>query len=172
MNLPRPKQSLSQELLDDLLRFVRQKFYADSKEDAICFAQDRTRLLRWALLWPASWLNSRGVTLPGERYKQIVTTILMDAVRHGNTTKVHYRPAWLKAVIQRHFAHKGEEYLAEAKSARVMAEHILLTTGKLKIAPAPDPVRELAAAASLLVRANKAKQASFKPSQKEQLNLL
>lgn len=172
MNPPRPKQSVSQELLDDLLRFVRQKFYADSGEDAKCFAQDRTRLLRWALLWPASWLDTRGVTLPGERYKQIVTHILMEAIRHGNTTKVKYRPAWLQAVIQRHFAMHGEEYLAEAKSARTMAEHVLLVTGKLKVASGPDPVRELAAAASLLVRANKAKKAQFKPSQKEQLNLL
>jgi hypothetical protein len=171
MNPPRPKQSLSQELLDDLLRFVRQKFYAESGDDAKCFAQDRARLLKWAILWPASWLNNRGLTLPGDRYKQILTTILLEAVRHGNTTKVNYRPAWLKAVIQRHFAIHGEEYLAEAKSARTMAEHILLTTGKLKVTPGPDPVRELAAAASLL-RTKRPVQTAVKAAKKDQLTLL
>jgi len=153
----RPKQPTPKELTDDLLDFLERKFYAG---EPIEFRKDRTRLLKWAVLWPASWLNKRGVTLPADRYKDIFTSIFMDALRFG-TEKVRYRPAWLKMVIQSHFEHHGEEIYMEAKSARSLAEHVLLAAGKPASAPQDDSVRQLALANSLLRPARKA--AKLKP---------
>jgi len=149
MNPARPKQTTSQELLDDLLRFVGQKFYTD---DYKAFAQDRQHLLKWVILWPAGWFNKRGVTVTGERYKKIFTDVMLNAVRHGNTNQINYRPAWLKMVIQSHFAVHGEEYYAEAKNVRNLAEHAMLVVGKAVGASQPDPVKELATAHALLAR--------------------
>lgn len=94
----RPKQITSQELRADLLKFVRLKFY---ENDPISFIKDQKRLLSWVILYPAGWLNRRGVTVPGDRYKKIITDILMQAVQHGNTARIRYTPAWLKMVLQR-----------------------------------------------------------------------
>jgi hypothetical protein len=166
---PRPKQTVAQDLLDSLLNLIRNKFYATSGDDARAFAQDRARLLKWVIFMPASWLNKRGITLPADRYKKIFSDIILEAVRHGNTSKVRYRPAWLAHVFQTHFAIHGEEYYAEGKSARALADHILLTAGSLaKAAPAaPDPIAELAAASALLARSRPQK----KPRAKESSNL-
>ncbi|HEV2329201.1 MAG TPA: hypothetical protein VGY56_10475 [Verrucomicrobiae bacterium] len=158
---------MAHDLRDSLLNLIRSKFYAESGDDAICFAQDEKRLLAWVILWPAGWLNGRGVTLSAERYKKIFTDIILDAVRFGNTSKVRYRPAWLKHVMQTHFAIHGEEYYTEAKNARAQAEHALLMLGKLQVRPEADPVRELAAAGALLARSKPAK----RPRVKETANL-
>jgi hypothetical protein len=119
----RPGQITSQELRDDLLQFVRLKFY---ENDPIQFVKDQKHLLSWVILYPAGWLIGKGVTLPGERYKKILTDILLEAVRHGNTGRIRYTPAWLRQVIQSHFRAHGEEYYNEAKSARNLAEAVLL----------------------------------------------
>jgi hypothetical protein len=176
MNPPRPKQSLSQELLDDLLRLLWQKFYAgDPGGDSVaakCFAQDRSRLLGWVILWPARFMSGKGFTVTGARYKQIFSNIIMEAVRHGNTTRLGYRPAWLKTVLQSHFKKHWEEYYAEAKAVGIQAEHALLMLGKLQVRPEGDPVRTLAEAGALLARSKPVKRASDKPARKDQLSLL
>jgi len=101
------------------------------------------------ILWPASWFNKKGVTVPADRYKKIVTDILMTAVQLGNTEAIRYRPAWLMKVIQSHFTIHGDEYYEEAKSIRNLTDHALLFAGKAAVR-APDPVGELAAACRLL----------------------
>lgn len=155
--MDRPKQITSQELRDDLLQFIRQKFY---EADYVSFYKDTRLLLKWVVLWPASWFNKRGVTIPAARYKEILTGILMTAVRLGNTGAIRYRPAWLMKVVQSHFAIHGDEYYEAAKSIRNLAEHALLVAGKAA-QRAPDPVGELAAANRLLKPANRR---SLKPS--------
>lgn len=164
----RPKQITSQELRDDLLRFVEQKFYPG---EAVEFAKDHSRLLQWVILWPASWLNQRGVTLPADRYREIFTKVFMQAVQLGATDKIRYRPAYMKMVIQSHFKIHGEEYYAEAKSARSLAEHALLSVGKVNVA-APDPVREMAKANGLLAASKTRRKASVKAPSNDQLKLI
>jgi len=141
------KQQTSEELRDDLLGFLQRKFYAG---EAVAFAKDRRLLLKWVVLFPAGWLNERGVTLPPERYREVFMKVMLEALTCGNTGAIHYRPAWLAKVIQSHFAVHGEEIYEEAKSARALAEHAVFMLGKLR-KEEPDPVRELARAASLLV---------------------
>jgi len=160
----RPKQPTPQELLDSLLDFLQRKFYQGY---AVTFAKDRPRLLKWVVLWPAAWLNKRGVTLPADRYREIFMTVFMDTLRHGTTEKINYLPAYLATVIQRHFSHHEEEIYDEAKSIRNLVENALAITGKCS-QPAPDPVLDLATAASLL----KPKKRHLSPSKTSQLDLL
>lgn len=160
----RPKQPTPKELTDDLLGFLQRKFY---EGDPKCFAQDRSRLLAWAVLWPAAWLNGKGVSIPTDRYRQIFMSVFMDSIVHG-TSKIHYRPAWLRQVIQSHFRIHGDELYAEAKSARTLVENALALGCKAAVAARPDPIRELALAHSLVVPSKRVK----KPSPNDQLSLL
>ena len=54
------RQPTPSEMTGSLLEFLRVKFY-NQPGDEKRFAQDRSRLLKWVVLWPASWLNARGV---------------------------------------------------------------------------------------------------------------
>jgi hypothetical protein len=168
MRPPRPtfqrKQQTSQDLRDDLMQFIQRKFY---EGHAVQFQKDYRNLLDWVVLWPAKWLIEKGVSLPDDRYRATLMSILMDALRFGNTEVIRYLPAWLGQVIQKHFAIHGDEIYESAKSIRTLAEHALLSAGKAAVAR-PDPVRELAAAARLV----KPTKARSKTAVKEQLSLL
>lgn len=159
-----PKQSTPQELLDQLLDFLERKFYQGYP---VSFSKDRPRLLKMVVLWPAAWLNKRGVTLPAARYREIFMAVFMDGLRFGTGETITYLPGYLAKIIQSHFDHHGDDIYAEAKSVRTLVENALLVAGKASPA-APDPVRELATAARLL----KAKKKAPRPAQKSQLNLL
>lgn len=160
----KPRQSTPQELLDTLLDFLQRKFYP---EHPLNFAKDRPRLLKWVVLWPAAWLNKRGVTLPADRYREIFMTVFMDGLRFGNTGNITYLPAWLAKTIQSHFVHHGDEIYDEAKSMRNLVDHAITVAGR-SVQPTSDPVRDLATAASLL----KPRKRPSKPSRKSQLDLL
>lgn len=141
----RIKQPVSSELSAALLDFVRRKFYLN---DDAAFYQDRRHLMGWVVLWPASWFISKDVSIHGDQYREIFFKVLLQADAH-RSDKIKYRPAWLKSVLQKHFAMHGDEYLDEAKSVRNLAEQVLLMVGHNR-APAPDPVRELATARAIL----------------------
>lgn len=145
--MSRPKQTTSVELRDELLSFLARKFY---EGDPGNYAKDRPRLLKWVILWPATWLNERGITLPPAQYKAKFMEIMMLALQMGNTGKIKYRPGWLMAVIQNHFDHHGDEIYAAAKSARSLADNALAVASRLPEAETSDPTREMANAARLL----------------------
>ena len=161
---PARKQATPVELRDDLLAFLERKFYAGHR---IAFAKDRPRLLAWVVLWPAKWLDDRGVTIPADRYREIFMSVFMDGLRFGNTANITYLPAWLAKVIQSHFACHGDELYNEAKSLRTVLEATTLALGRLA-KPSADPVRDLAQAARLL----KAPKRLQKSPVKQQLTLL
>lgn len=162
--LPQPT---SKELTDACLDFLRRKFYTD---DAKSFAQDRSRLLEWVVLWPASWLNEKGVTIHGDAYREIFFKTFFQADMN-RASRIKYRPAWLCEVIQSHFRIHGEDYYEEAKAVRSLAEHALLVAGKLPTATAPDVTSELALSHRLLLGLKAKKQTSRKSGFKETLNL-
>ena len=164
---PSPKQPTPEDLLAELLRFVEVKFYPG---DPIGFIKDKPRLLDWVILCFAEWLNSRGVTIPPTRYLEIMRDhVLMEALRHGNTGSITYRPAWLRKVIQSHLAVHGDEYYDEAKSMRNLTENALAVAGRF-VQPLPDPIRELATLKRLCQAARQSKQRGSGVN--DQLNLL
>lgn len=163
----RARQQTPQEVRDALLELVQRKFY---EGDWIGFQKEQKDLLRWVILWPASWLNERGVTVPPERYREIVSQVLITAAAFQRG-KIKYRPAYLRHVVQSHFAHHGEEIYGAAKAARSVAEHALMTLGKLPVATPDRLVPEFTAAARLLER-RKPRLTVPKSDVKEQLSLL
>lgn len=146
-NLQRFKQPCPKELTDALLSFLQRKFYIEPGDDKR-FLQDRSRLLAWVVLWPASWLNARGVTLHGDAYREMFFKVMFQADSH-RSDRIKYRPAWLKMVLQSHFKIHGEEYLAEGKNLRNIADHLLLVAGQSR-QPVSDPVRQMADARRIL----------------------
>ena len=146
-NYQRFKQPMPEELTASLLDFLRRKFYTEPGDEKR-FLQDRSRLLSWVVLWPASWLNARGVSIHGDAYRDIFFKVMFQADAH-RSERIKYRPAWLKYVLQSHFRIHGEEFQAEGKNLRNIADHLLLVAGKA-VKPGPDPVREMAAARQIL----------------------
>lgn len=140
-------QQTPKEVLDSLLALVRRKFYEG--DDKGYFA-DKRNLLQWALLWPArEWFKPKDVELPTERYREILASVIIDAAAHVRG-RIHYRPAYLKMVIQSHFAIHGEEYYEEAKSLRAATERALFGLGKLPVSTGPSLVDQFTAASKLL----------------------
>ena len=166
-NFQRLKQPTPKELTDSCLDFLRRKFYNQPGDDR-CFAQDRSRLLSWVVLWPASWLNSRAVTIHGDAYREIFHKVFFQADAH-RSDKIKYRPAWMKMVIQSHFKIHGEEYYNQAKAVRNLVDHTMLIVGHIKT-PAADPVREMANARQILT-SGKPKKSAAQPPVKSQLKL-
>ena len=163
----RLKQPTPKEVTDACLALLRSKFYTAPGDDR-CFFQDRSKLLSWVVLWPASWLDSRGVTIHGDAYREIFFKVFFQAAANM-TSKVKYRPAYLRHVIQSHFKIHGEEYLAEGKNLRNLADHALMIAGRA-VQRQPDPVQEMAKARQILTSL-KPKKAVVKAPLKAQLNL-
>jgi len=161
------KQPTPQEVLDSLLGFVEAKFYRAYR---VNFEKDKPRLLQWVILWPARWFERRGVTVPADRYGEILKGIIQDAHDHGNLDQIKYLPAWLKNVVERHFAHQGDELYEEAKTLRSVVEHNLAVLGRFGVKE-PDVVREFAAADRLLKVARSQKRGKVKPVN-DQLSLI
>jgi len=88
-NVQRISQPTPVELRDACLDLLRRKFYGTTPEEARSFAQDCSRLLAWVVLWPASWLNGRGVTIHGDDYRKIFADVFMQAAAHVES-KVKY----------------------------------------------------------------------------------
>jgi hypothetical protein len=160
----RRRQVTSQEVRDNLLEFIRQKFYPDPGH-WLAFEKDRPRLLQWVVLWPARWLDDRGVSLPAERFQELVVGALMEGLRHGATGEIRYLPAWLGRVVQSHFTVREDAIYAEAKAVSLALSGVMSGLAAVSAASrAPDPVREMAVAAGLLKARTKAR-AERKPEQ-------
>lgn len=164
------KQPTPKELTDACLEILRSKFYGRSPEEMKAFAQDRMRLLKWVVLWPAAWLNDKAVTIHGDKYREIFVKVFIQAATHVES-KVKYRPAYLRQVIQSHFKIHGEAYYEEAKAVRSLADQALLLVGKMPVVQTLDPVRQMADAARLIKPVKKQAKTVFKRDQNLQLNL-
>jgi hypothetical protein len=171
----RERQRTGQELRDALMEFLRSKFYP-APEHWLAFQKDRPRLLAWVVLWPAKWLDERGVSLPAARYQELVVNALMEGLRHGNTGGITYLPGWLGKVVQSHFAHNEDAIYAEARALRPGIDRMLRGLQAVAVASRPaDPVREMALAAGLLkakTRARRADSAGSRSAAETQLGLL
>ena len=146
---PRSKQPTPEAVRDAVLLIIERQFYRDQR---VAFLKDWSRLLQWVVLWPATWLDERGVTISPARYQEILIGqkgILIEALRHGATGEIGYLPGWLRKCVQSHFAVHGERIYEEAKSVQSIADHVLLQVGR-SAAPQADPIRQLADAAKLL----------------------
>ncbi len=166
MKPDRAKQEVPLDLVNDILHVVRSSFYADATDKK--WAQDRGFILRRAVSYPAAWLNKRGVTVPPERYREILIGIFLDIKRHGSTGAVKYWPGYLALCVQRHMDHHGEDYYEEGKSLRAALERAQMAFKRAaQAAPAHDPVEGLAQVHRVLAAQHKRKKAA--PAPREQM---
>jgi|GEM_PF-721302 len=158
-------QETPAELVNQLLNVVRSQFYGDLPSKR--FFQDRNLLLRNVILYPAHWLDERGVSLPSHRYKGIVLDVLQTIKRHGDTRGIQYLPGYLAHCVQTHFKHRGEEYYEEAKALHSLTGDVVAALAKLPRREEPDLIPTLAALRTELAprkRSRKAKPAADQPS--------
>lgn len=141
MTPARPKQQLPADIATDLMNYIRGHFYASATQKQ--WFQDSKFLMREVVTWPARWLNSRGVTLPPERYCKILLEVFRTIENHGQTDAIKYWPGYLKKCVQDHFAHHGESYYEEGKAIRSKLD-IALSTCRSAVQRQPDPIRTLA----------------------------
>ena len=159
-NFQRLKQPTPADLTESCLGILRSKFYNESGDEK-AFHQDREKLLHWVVLYPAAWLNKRGVTIHGDQYRKIFVNVFLQAAAHM-ASKAKYRPAYLRHVIQEHLKHHGEEYYDAAKATRNLVEQTIVALGR-PAQSAPDPVREMAAARQILATGQRRKSAQKRP---------
>lgn len=146
------------ELVAELLAVVRAQFYPDSLvADARArkrWFQEQHIIKSWVVLWPAAWLDERGVWLSPERYREALLGIFNEVKQHGDTGDVKNWPRYLAACVQSRFKIRAEEFLSEGKSARAVVERVALGLMKPEKATAAkrgeDVVRALAGAKAVL----------------------
>lgn len=151
------------ELVDELMGVIRRQFYPDSlAADARAqkrWFQEQHLIKSWVILWPASWLDERGVWLPPERYKDALLGIFNEVKQHGDTGAVKNWPRYLSMCVQSRFKIRAEEFLEEGKAARAIVERVALgLTKPEKAAEArrgADVVRALAEASAVLGQARR-----------------
>lgn len=159
------------EVRNHLLELIRVKFYPGEEKR---FRQDRRLLLAWVVLWPASWLNSRAVTLPVGRYQEIVSGVILEASLHV-TGPIKYPPAYLGKTVQSHFDIHGDEYYQEGKNVGQLADAALVTamaSGKALPVAQADGLRDMAAARDILESKKPVYKSAKKTAFKDQLTLL
>ena len=115
------------------------------------------------------------MTISADSYRSLFldhrSGVLLEAIRHGATDAIRYRPAWLRQVIQSHLRIHGEELYQAAKSSAVAIENALSLAGRMTGVRPPDPVREMAGAASLLRSSKRSAQTRCSPSADAQREL-
>lgn len=151
-----------------LLGRINTEFYAaaDAKE----WLRDEPAV-RLALLWPATWLNRRAVSLPVSRYASILGAILDGIRRHGKLAGIKHFPSYLFHAIEQWFVHHGDELYQERKHIRNAIDLTALRAGPTH-QNAPDPIEAMAAAHRLLSSRRKtAKTAAHDPKQVSFLDL-
>lgn len=159
---PREEQTPA-ELVAELMGVVRRQFYPDSLvEDRLAqkrWFQDSHLIKSWVVLWPAAWLDERGVWLAPERYRGALLGIFDEIKRHGDTGAVQSWPRYLAACVQSRFKIRAEELLEEGKAARDVVERVALGLAKPAKADAArrgaDVIKALADAKAVLGRGAK-----------------
>ncbi len=167
-DVQRPKQEVSADIVADLVDAVRRTFYPEYASDARVkkqFCQDLSFLKTRVILWPASWLNGKGVSLKPERYKEILLTIFNEARIHGTTAPIRYFPAYLAQCVQSHFRINEDSIYAEAKSLRTMLENVIGAAKQSQAAEA-NFARTLAEARQAIIQGRRLRKEATLPPPK------
>lgn len=101
-------------MISSLMQFIRAAFYQQNPD----WYKDQHFIRQRVVTFPAQWLNSRGVTLRPERYKEVMMEVFRTIKLNGNTDSVQYWPRYLLHCVQEHLKHHGESLYDEGKSLR------------------------------------------------------
>ena len=121
MSPPRDPDALSA-TLEELLCTIRLRFYLHRPGD---YRRDRNRLL-YAVTWPATWLDERGLTCAPKYYHKLIEERLQTIAAHGNPAAYGaYFPAYLLKCLQDWFDRYGDELYGELKHIRNALDQLL-----------------------------------------------
>ena len=82
---------------EELLLAIRLRFYVHQPAD---YHRHRQRLL-YAVTWPATWLDERGLTCSPQRYQTLIEERLQAIAAHGNPSAYGaYFPTYLLKCLQ------------------------------------------------------------------------
>ena len=137
------RRDSAEDLTRDLLTAVRGQFYSNLPEKR--WFQEYNLILSNVVLWPAKWLDDRGVSLPPHRYKEAFLGVLDTVKRNGDTANIKTPARYLAMCVQSHFKVNGDRYYEEAKATRSVAGDIVDVLRK-SIKHDRDPVAEMAVA--------------------------
>jgi hypothetical protein len=128
---------LQQQVTESLLAAVRSRFYQGAPPQR--FHRDRRRLL-YALSWPASWLDHRGLATDPESYQRLILARLDAILHHGDPARYHaWVPAYLLKCLQDWFRHHGDDLYEQLKHVRNSLSSLDSILLHLRShAPAPD----------------------------------
>ena len=113
----------------ELLDSIRGRFYrATDPQDRTAFRRfhrDR-RMLLYALTWPATWLDSRGLTCPPGRYRRLIDERLAAIAAHGDSARYErFFPRYLLKVLQDFFERHGDDLYGDLKHIRNALDQVL-----------------------------------------------
>lgn len=120
--------------------------------------------------WPAAFMAKKGFSLPADRYLAVMRSVLIDIRVHGDTGRVNFLPGYLQKCVQAHLRHHWEDYYAEAKSARALADRALVGLGSVKAVAGSERAVEGLAAVHQALKSDRKKKA--RPPAEKQLSLL
>ena len=107
---------------EELLLAIRLRFYAGRPSH---YHRDRQRLL-YALTWPATWLDERGLTCSPQRYHTLIEDRLQAIAAHGNpVASGAYFPTYLLKCLQDFFSRYGDDLYSELKHIRNALDQLL-----------------------------------------------
>jgi hypothetical protein len=150
--LARPKQETPAARVADVMRMIRGQWYADLPEKK--WFQDEAFVMRNVVLWPASWLNKRGLTLPPERYFAIIIDKLNDVKRNTAQATLKSPAGYLMRCLQDHFAHNEDAIHDEAKN---FSAKVNLALSRATAAPVADHVARMGEAYEIAALGRKRK---------------
>lgn len=131
------KATPHQQVTEALLAAVHSRFYLGAPPQH--FHRDR-RLLLYALSWPASWLDHRGLSTDAPSYRRLILARLDEILHHGDPARYDaFFPAYLLKCLQDWFRHHGDDLYEQLKHVRnslSSLDSILLHLHSH--APAPD----------------------------------
>lgn len=160
----RPAAKLPGQIIGQLMAAIRGMFCRQLTDRQ--WGQFFGFIRREVVTWPAAFLAGKGFGLPPERYIAVMMEIFKGIKVHGDTGRVNFWPGYLQKCVQSHFQHNWEDYYAEAKSARALAERALFGLASVKKMPGSDePVETLAAVHQALKTARKKKARTTEPKQ-------
>jgi len=111
-------------MIEGLLSAVRIDFYS-TRADPRDFHSDR-RMLLYALCWPATWLDRRGLVCSPERYRSLLAGQLHRIRAYGDPACYSaYFPAYLLKCLQDYFQRHGEQLYGELKHIRNALDQVL-----------------------------------------------
>jgi len=124
-----PIPATMEQAVEALLASIRGRFYTvtDPLDRTVLrrFHRDR-RMLLYALTWPATWLERRGLTCPPVRYRRLIQERLAAIAAHGDPARYEgFFPRYLLKVLQDFFERHGDELYGDLKHIRNALDQVL-----------------------------------------------